>query len=332
MKELVISTELAGLDKTKAEQIEAVFAPMVNGLKSFEKAFDVVVSQEITKETCKTAKRLRLDIAKIRVSADKTRKIQKEEYIRGGNAVQGVYNILKFAVADKEEKLKEIETHFERLEEEKKKTLQAERELKLTAYDFDGSAVNLGAMTDDVWTNFLSGTKLNYEAVKEAEQKAEADRLAKIEADRVEQERIRKENEALKKEREAAEKKRIALEKENDDRLAKERAEAERKAEIERKKVEAEKAKQEAILKKEREAAEKIRKELAEKEAKEKAEKEAKAEAEKKALEAGDSEKLETLLSNFDLLRGGKLKSEVAQTAIKQAYAIITDAIKKIKD
>ncbi len=303
MKELIIKDELAGLEESKAKQIEAVFAPMVEMLKGFEKAYNEVVSMDVTEDTCKKAKRLRLDISKIRIDADKIRKVQKEEYTRGGNAVQGVYNILKFAVVDKEEKLKEIETHFERLEEEKKKTLQAEREIELNKYDFDGSTTALGNMDENVWKNFLSGTKLNYEAVKEAERKAEEERLAKIEADRIEQERIKKENEALKKEHEA---------------LKKER--------------EAEKKKQDAILKKEREAKEKIEKELADKKAKEAVEAKNKADAEKKALEAGDSEKLKALLVHFDSLRGGKLKSEVAQTAIKEAYQILSTAINEIED
>jgi len=330
MKELVITEELKGLEESKARQIEAVFAPMVEMLKGFEKAYDEIVSMEISKDTCKTAKRLRLDISKIRIEADKIRIEQKAEYTRGGNAVQGVYNILKFAVADKEEHLKDIETHFERLEDEKKKTIQAEREVALLKYDFNGSEINLGVMDSAVWNNFLSGTKLNYEAVKEAEIKAEKERLDKIEADRLEQIRIKEENEKLLKEHEAAEKKRLALEKENADNLAKERAEAERKAEIERKKVEAEKVKQDAILKKEREAKQKIEKELSDKKEAERVEAKRIADAEKKALEAGDSEKLKTLLTHFEELRGGKLKSEIAQTAIKEAYTIISEAIKNI--
>lgn len=330
MKELVIREELKGLEESKAKQIESVFAPMVEMLKGFEKAYDEVVSMDVSKETCKAAKRLRLDIAKIRIDADKVRKVQKEEYVRGGNAVQGVYNILKFAVADKEEKLKDIETHFERLETEKKKTLQAERELELNKYDVHGSVTDLGDMEDSVWINYLSGVKLNYQAVKEAEEKAEKERIEKIESERIEQERIKKENAILKKEREESEKKRIALEKENSDRLEKERAESERKAEIERKKTEAEKKKQDAILKKEREEKQKAEKELAEKKAEESRILKEKELAEKKRLEAGDSEKLKMLLINFDSLRGGKLKSIIAQTAVKKAYSILSDAIKEL--
>ncbi len=177
MNELTISKELAGLEKSKARQIEAVFAPMVKMLKEFEATYNEIAALEMNPDTCAKAKRLRLDIAKVRIGADKVRKEQKEEYLRAGNAIQGVFNILKFAVADKEEKLKEIETHYERIEEEKKKRLQAERELELVKYGVGDSALALGAMNDLVWDNFLSGTKSNYENAREAERKDEADRI-----------------------------------------------------------------------------------------------------------------------------------------------------------
>ncbi len=177
MNELTISKELAGLEKSKARQIEAVFAPMVKMLKEFEATYDEIAALEMNPDTCAKAKRLRLDIAKVRIGADKVRKEQKEEYLRAGNAIQGVFNILKFAVADKEEKLKEIETHYERIEEEKKKRLQAERELELVKYGVGDSALALGAMNDLVWDNFLSGAKSNYENAREAERKDEADRI-----------------------------------------------------------------------------------------------------------------------------------------------------------
>lgn len=183
MNEITLTEPLAGLETSKAAQIKAVFDPMVSMLEQFEGAYTDVMAEEPSKESCSKAKRLRLDIAKIRVSADKERKALKEEYLRGGNAVQGVYNILKFAVVEKEDKLKERETHFERMEEERRKKLQQEREEILSRYDVDGSVMKLGEMDSMVWDNFLNGTKTNWEAQKEAERKAEEDRKEKIRKD-----------------------------------------------------------------------------------------------------------------------------------------------------
>jgi hypothetical protein len=321
MKELIITKELTGIDKSKAEQIEAVFSPMVDMLKSFETAYENVLSMELSEETCKVAKRLRLDISRIRIDADKARKEQKDEYLRAGNAIQGVYNILKFAVTDKEEKLKEIETYYERIEAEMIAKLQKERQLELIKYDADGEFIELGKMTDEVWKNYLSGVKMNYEAVKEAERKAEEDRIAKEKAEKAEQERIRKENEQLRKEREEAEKKRIALEKVNAEKIRKERE-----------KSEEEQRRKDEIIRKEREEAERLRKEIEENKRKE-AELQAIKEAElKRKREAGDIDKLKELLLSFDELRGGKIKSEIGQKAVKVAYSIIENAIKEIEE
>lgn len=238
MNELAtIKKELVGIDESKAAQIEAVFAPMVAMLKDFEGQYDGIMALEQSPEKCIQAKRLRLDIAKVRIEADKVRKIQKEEYLRAGNAIQAVYNILKFAVAEKEDSLKETETYYERLEAEKAKTRQAERQAELLKYEVDGSTIDLGNMLDDVWINFLMGTKTNYEAVKEAERQAEADRLAKIEADRLERIRIEEENTALRAAQVAADKVRIAKEKEvqaERDAAEKKRKEVEAKAQAER--------------------------------------------------------------------------------------------------
>lgn len=339
MKELVLTNELEGLEASKAQQIEAVFAPMVKMLKEFEGAYDEIVSQEVTEDLCKKAKRLRLDIAKIRTSADKERKAQKAEYLRAGNAIQGVYNILKFAVEEKEGKLKDIENHFDNLEKERIAKLQIEREEEIQKYEVEVIPQNLGAMEEEVWNNYLSGTKTNYEAIKEAERKAEEERL--------EQERIKKlqetrvfqcsrlvdfiENfesinfglmsdkdysvlvEEAKGKRTAYEQGQEKIRLENE-RLKKEqeeaeaerlRVEAENKAKLEkeRKKAEAEKKKiqkaNELKLKKEREEKERLQKLEADRLAKEEAEKKAKEEAERKAKLAPDKDKLKMLSSEL---------------------------------
>ena len=179
MNELIVkeNKQLEGLEPSKAQQIKATFEPMVKMLEEFEEAYAQVMSMEITEAVCAKAKRLRLDIAQVRIKAEKERKKIKEEYVRGGKAIDGVANILKFAVVDKEEKLKDVELHFERLEEEKKKRLQAEREIELLNYESDGSGIDLGSMDDTVWNNYLTGVKATYKAVKDAEAKAEKDRI-----------------------------------------------------------------------------------------------------------------------------------------------------------
>lgn len=242
MNELTLTQELTGLSDSKAAQVKAVFQPMVKMLEGFESVYSDVMSEEQTREKSEKAKSLRLDIAKVRIKADKARKAQKEECLREGNAIQGVYNVLKFAIADKEEKLREVETHYDRIEEERIEKIQAERESTLAKYDVVTNNPHLGVMADEVWVNYLSGVKQNYEAIKEAERKTEEERIEKERKAKEEQIRIKQENEKLKAEQ-------VSLQKEREEREAELQKEREERAKIERENQE-----------KEREATEKKRK------------------------------------------------------------------------
>src|SRR5690625_1586217 len=76
--------ELTVIEKSKAEQIKKTFAAMVKMLEGFEDAYsDVIKSSErgIDKDITKRAKRLRLDIAKVRIEADKARKRSEERRV-----------------------------------------------------------------------------------------------------------------------------------------------------------------------------------------------------------------------------------------------------------
>lgn len=325
MNELTIKKELEVLDESKAKQIEKTFAPMVEMLKSFEGQYDQVMEMEQSPEKCARAKRLRLDIARVRIDADKVRKEQKEQYLRAGNAIQGVYNILKFAVTDKEESLKSIEEYYKRIEEEKVKKLQAEREAELQRYEVDGTQIDLGNMTDDVWSNFLTGSKANYEARVAAERKAEearreAERKVRLWRDRKDElamyahlgayddltvETTESEYQNIKEAMQAKQKeyetRQARIRKENEElRKQKEKAETERrklqeKAERERKqRLEEERRQREAA---EREKAEKV----------------------------PDKEKL-LRLANDILAAKGAVKSAEAKQAIKKAYDILAAA------
>ena len=318
MNDLMITKELSGLDESKAKQIEAVFAPMVEMLKGFEAAYDEIAALEISPDKCKKAKRLRLDIAQVRIQADQVRKVQKEEYLRAGNAIQGVYNILKFAVADKEEKLKGMETHYERIEAEKKIRLSSERQAELSKYDIDGEFIDLGSMSDSVWTNYLAGVKANYEAIIAAEKKAEEERIEAERKEAEEREKMRLENERLKKEAVKAAKLKAATEKkaaeEREIQEAKIRKEREAREKVERELAEKKAAEERAFLEAEQKASEEATRVLAEKE---------------KARQATDKDKLNiiiaSLLSDLDNVTSG-----AAKTAVQTAIDIIRRAADKM--
>lgn len=311
------ATELQALEPSKAEQIKATFEPMVLMLEDFETRYNEIVAQEITEEITKQAKRLRLDIAKVRIETEKVRKAQKEEFLRAGKAIDGVANILKWAVTEKENKLKEIEDYYIIQEQKRKEALQKEREELLAEFVEDAHERDLASMEQDVWQAYFDTKKADFFARQEAERKAEEERQRLAQEQALHQERreqllpffqfwneqdkaqnfgqITEDNfkeiyERLKAEHNAHQKEMERIRVENE-RLAKEKAKAEEKARKERQKIEAERRAKELELLKEQQERQRLEAELkrqqeAERLRLEKEAQERKAEEERKKKEA----------------------------------------------
>lgn len=256
-----------GLQATDAAQVEAVFLPMIDKMKELESQFNEIALLPIEPTTCKKAKELRLQYVKIRTGSAAIHKTAKEYYRKGGLFVDGWKNAQAFASQQKEQKLEQIELHFENLEKERKEKLKIERLALLAGLCDDPSMYPVSDMSTPAFEQLLTGLTVAKQQREDAIRQAEENRLAKEKADREEQERIRLENERLKKEAEAAE--------------------------VERKKQEAARKAIEEKARKEREAAQaKAAKEKADADAKLAAEKEsARIAAEKAAKEKAELEK-----------------------------------------
>jgi hypothetical protein len=185
--------ELKSIEISKAEQIKAVFIPLSDQLLTFEERYNEIVSEsekEVTTELVSAAKRLKLDISKIRISTEKTRKEQKEEYLRAGKAIDGVANIVKWAVIDKEKKLELIEKHFENLEKERLEKLEHDRREMLSSY-CDMLPDGLAIMSEEVFDAFLNAKKKEYEERIAAEKKAEKERIEAIKKEELKNSRLK---------------------------------------------------------------------------------------------------------------------------------------------
>jgi hypothetical protein len=267
------STELekvvnnSGLAIIEAEEIKASYLPFLARLIEVQDQAVKINFETPTAIDETIARELRLLTVKIRTDAEKLKDEQKRVDLLRGRVKQDSYNLIASSCKLAEEVFTQVEKAREITEKKRKEALKAERIEKLTPYEIDPQFYDLANMPDEVFENLLTGAKTALENKIAAEKKAEEERVAKIEADRVKNERIRKENERLQVE-------------------AKER---ERLAEIERKK-------QADILKAQQEKADKERKELEEKNRKEreladqkaaklKAENDAKLEAERKERE-----------------------------------------------
>lgn len=179
-----VNAEEYNLKEKKAKEIAAIYVPMINMLTEMEADYNHLVALKVTEEVAAQAKRMRLDIAQVRLNGDKARKAAKDEYLRAGNAIQGAYNTLLYAVKSKEDKLLEIENHFENMEDERLEKLQTERAKKVEAYVEEGAILpDLSTMDEDVFTNYVAGMKVAHEAKIQAEQQAVE---AEAEAKRVE--------------------------------------------------------------------------------------------------------------------------------------------------
>jgi hypothetical protein len=185
---------LQRLPASKADQIRAVFIPMAELAEAFDDDFNAVMAEaakEVTPDVSARARRLRLDIAKVRVQAEHARKDAKAEYLLASQAIDGTAKVLKWAISEKEEALEAIEKHAERMEAERIERLQEERAEELLAYVPHAHEIDLGTMPDDVWAAYLASKRQEHEDRLEAERIAEEERKERERVEQVTRERER---------------------------------------------------------------------------------------------------------------------------------------------
>lgn len=315
--EVVNPTEF-GIEPAKANELIGDLPQIKAERELLAQQYSQVILLDIEEpETSKKARELRLQIRDNRTKKiEPWHKATKEVFLRGGQFIDAVK---KKEVAENirmEETLENIEKHFENKEKERKAILNNERIAELEPFNaFVPIGLNFGEISEEEYAKVLNGAKLQFKHQQEEEKKAEKERLRLAEISRLHNER----REALlpfwqfveekesnfgemseelfssvksvansKKAEHEAEQEKIRQENE---RLAKEKAELEAKAEKERKlteeKLAKERKEQEAKLKAEQDAKAQLEAELqAKKEAEELAEKNRLAEIEIQKKEA----------------------------------------------
>ena len=280
---MVIPQELEAMavslpNEKKLEIVSAVKNVFENVQKMRVQLEAINVADENDKVSMKLANTVRMAIRTERLAAEKfidskreTVQMLMSDFKTEDALWLKTKQLMQIETKSVEDLAKYKETTGERIMAERKATLEAQRQLEVSKYT-EYPAAQLSDMEMQVYEAYLQGLKVAYEAKIEAERKEEAERLASIEAERLEQIRIKEENARLQAESEQKEKE-----------LAAERAkaEAERKALEEKARKEREEA--ESILKAEQEKArieaEKAAKEKAALEAELKAKQQAEAEA-----------------------------------------------------
>ena len=315
--EIVKASEF-GIEEQKANELMGNLPQIVEERKVLEQQYGEVIKLDIEdSETSKKAKEVRLLIQKNRTQGINTwHRTAKDFFLKGGQFVDAIKR-KEIAVNERmEEMLMGIEKHAENKEKERLAKLQQERVKILSEFVEDANERDLSGMDSEVWEAYLSTKKKAHLDFIEAEKKAEQERQAKIEAERLEQERIRKENERLRKEAEERQKQEAArIEKERKERQAEEA------------KLKAEREKQEAILRAEREAKSKLEAEL---KAKEEAEENAKLEEAKRIqdeLKKGDAAKVKDLIADLETI---KTKYQFKAKKNQDMYSNVGDLVDKV--
>jgi len=312
-----IENELSEVEQSKANQIRQTFNPMTKVIEEFEGMYLSIIAESqkgITIGVIAKAKELRLAIAKVRIKTEKVRKLQKSEILIMGRAIDGVANILKWAINDKENALKEIEEYFENQEVARKTTLRLNRENLLAQYVENVDYYNLVDMHEDVFNSFLESMKKIYFAEKQAEEDAEIKRIK--------EEKERQDAIALKEEQNAKERAKLKAE---NDKLRAENIKREQEMVAERKAKQLESDKLNAELK----AKEKIESDRVLAETKAKADAEAIIQAE---LSKGDSEKILSLIDDIENLKSKySFKSKANKDMYKNVSLLMDKVISHIQ-
>jgi hypothetical protein len=312
-KSLVEVVETFALEpQTKTNLLER-FQPFFVQAEDWEKkAKSLVVTDASQVREMQIARTARLALADIRINADKARKAMKEDSLRYGKAVQGVYNVIEYLI-------KPIEVHLSNQENfvkiQRENQIQARFEERLTLLaplEIDLTFVDVKNMPEDSFKKFYEDQKAAKEARIQAEKQVEIERIAKEKAESEEKERIRIENERLKKEAQEREKA-LSEEKEKSEKIKKDAEEKARKL----------KAEADAKLKKEKEEREKAEAELNAKKEAEKKEKADRIKAEEKAASAPDKIKLLELAKTIDSIQLPEMKSKEGENILNDTKKLI---------
>jgi hypothetical protein len=331
--------DLSDMQKADSPALWDGYRAKLSGLKASIEA--VIAADPDEPTSAKLARTNRLALRAIRIEIENKRKELGDYHLRKTQQINGAAKELKEAIAPLEEQLLAIEDHAERKAAAEKAERSAKRTGELSKYATLSQAIDYGALSDEEYTTMLDAAKALWQAKQAEAKRIEEERIAKEKAEAEERERIAKENrrlraEAIAREQEiAAERKKqqeearrqeeaaAAERKAAADKAAKELAEAQAKADAERKIAE-----QAAAV--EREAKEQAERKLAKIRADEEKARKAAQAAERKLRNAPDKSKLEAFAKQIAAIQVPDMATEdgriIAATIAEKidAFAIWT--------
>ncbi len=191
MENQLVKAKDYGLEENKAIEIESKFAPMIAEKEALLSIYNDIITSELTPGLCAKAKDLRNKLVKVRTGIAKIHKTQKAFYLAGGRFVDAWKNANTEPVTQMEEKLSEIEKHFENIEKQRIEDLRISREKELFPLldEYTPMTEGLGDMTDDMWEAYYTGKKSVFDKRVEDERLAEEARVDNERLDEIEKTR-----------------------------------------------------------------------------------------------------------------------------------------------
>jgi hypothetical protein len=244
-EELQIIIAEQELEPSKVEGLLEKFTDYLGKAKTIAaQGKHIVVTSEGQKSEMQEAKKLRIELRDIRIAADKTRKDLKEQSLREGRAIDGVYNIIKALIVPVEEHLEKQEKFIEEIEKKRAEEKHQKRVQELSPFVNDISVYDLKNMSEETFQELLGNSKKAKEDQAKAEKQAEELRITQEKKDAAEKEASRLQREKLEKENEEKQKALDEQKKKNEELEAKIAADKKEREE----KEEADRARKMAIL------------------------------------------------------------------------------------
>ena len=165
-----------GLEASKVKEIEQAFTPKIVERDALTKIYEQLITKEVDRDLCNEAGDLRRKLVKVRTGISSIHKTQKAFSLSYGKFVDAWKNKETLPVSQMEEKLYEIEKHYENIEKERLEKIQNKRLEELSKYCEPFPGQDLSSMAEDVWGAYISVKKKEYTDLLAAELKVEKDR------------------------------------------------------------------------------------------------------------------------------------------------------------
>jgi colicin import membrane protein len=183
LQEVIKSSNIS--DLTKAEKIAISYVPLFERVTEQSNILKTLKKENI--EDAEKAKKVFTELGRIAADAERQKKIDKDDILIQGRYIDGLFNTVNGAARLTQNEAKEIRDFAENKERERIEALKQARVTELEPFsEFVPFGIDLGTLSESDYNNVLNGAKLQLQAKKDAELKAEqerieAERLAEIE-------------------------------------------------------------------------------------------------------------------------------------------------------